>query len=47
VEPWDKLTNYAMRIINDYLRLGVWPTTFRKFLPALREGDSVARVEKK
>ena len=44
-EPWDKLANHAMRIISDYLRLGVWPNDFRKLLPSLREGESVASLK--
>ena len=42
--PWDKSATLCLRIINDYLRLGVWPDRFHNLLPTLREGESVSRV---
>jgi DNA-binding LacI/PurR family transcriptional regulator len=38
---WDRLSNHTIRVIGNYLRLGVWPNTFYKLLPTLREGQSV------
>lgn len=42
--PWDKSATLCLRIIRDYLRLGVWPDRFHNLLPTLREGESVATV---
>ena len=42
--PWDKAATHAIRVISDYLRLGVWPNTFYNLLPTLRAGDSVATL---
>src|SRR5262249_53555082 len=42
--PMDRMATHALRIINDYMRLGVWPKSFHNLLPTLREGLSVATI---
>jgi len=41
---WDQWANRIARVIRNYLRIGVLPTTFAKVMPTLREGKSVATV---
>ncbi len=42
--PWNRMATHSLRLINDHLRLGVWPGTFHNLLPTLREGSSVATI---
>jgi DNA-binding LacI/PurR family transcriptional regulator/DNA-binding transcriptional regulator YhcF (GntR family) len=43
---WENMASRVARLISNYLRLGVWPTTFWNLQPTLREGDSVATLPK-
>ena len=43
---WENMASRVARLISNYLRLGVWPTTFWNLQPTLREGDSVATLSK-
>lgn len=44
---WENMASRVVRLISNYLRLGVWPTTFWNLQPTLREGDSVATLATK
>jgi DNA-binding LacI/PurR family transcriptional regulator len=41
---WENMASRVARLIGNYLRLGVWPTTFWNLQPTLREGSSVATL---
>jgi len=41
---WEKLARRIARIVDDHLRLGMWPNRFWKLLPDLRAGKSVATI---
>lgn len=42
---WDHWASRIARVIRNYFRIGVLPTTFAKVMPILREGKSVATVD--